>query len=59
MKKEDLKKYDECLSKYSEIMKGRGHFTDEEIKSYIKAFEGFEDYEKCRDLTELLESNKK
>lgn len=55
MKEEDKKVYDSALSDYSIIIRSGGNSLDQ-IKDCIKAFEYFEDYEKCKDLLEILKA---
>lgn len=57
MNRNEIKKYDECLEAYSSIMQGK-KYSEEEIKKYLKCFESFEDYEKCKDLIEIINRNK-
>jgi hypothetical protein len=55
MKKEDKKVYDSALSDYSIIIRNGGNSLDQ-IKDCIKVLEYFEDYEKCKDLLEILKA---
>lgn len=54
MKAEEKDKYEETLLAYSSIVKYK-KATREEIVECIKAFEYFEDYEKCKDLIGILD----
>jgi len=54
MKAEEKDKYEETLLAYSSIVKYK-KATKEEIVECIKAFEYFEDYEKCKDLIGILD----
>ena len=53
MKEEDKKAYDSALSDYSIIIRSGGNSLDQ-IKDCIKAFEYFEDYEKCEHLINVI-----
>lgn len=55
MKDSDIKIYDTSLIAYSEIMSGHGkNKTIQEIKECLEAFEKLEDYDKCRDLLNII-----
>jgi|JI10StandDraft_1071094.scaffolds.fasta_scaffold02576_25 hypothetical protein len=55
MKDSDIKKYNLSLKLYTEIMSnsGKGR-TIPEIRECLKTFETLEDYDKCRDLLNIL-----
>jgi hypothetical protein len=57
MRKEQIQKYDDNLSKYSLIVRGLIRDTSE-ILECINIFEYFEDYEKCKHLKEIMSSYK-
>lgn len=55
MKDSDIKIYDTSLVAYSEIMSGHGkNKTIQEIKECLETFEKLEDYDKCRDLLNVM-----
>lgn len=55
MKDSDVKKYNLSLKLYSEIMSNRGKGrTILEIRECLKIFENLEDYDKCKDLLNVL-----
>lgn len=55
MKDSDIKIYDSYLKMYSEIMSGQGKIrTIQEIKECLDVFEKLEDYDKCRDLLNVI-----
>jgi hypothetical protein len=55
MKDSDIKKYELSLKLYSEIMANRGRSrTIDEVRECLKTFEIFEDYDKCKDLLNIL-----
>lgn len=53
LKKEEKQIYDSALKEYSSIIKWGGNSL-EEIRECIETLEYFEDYEKCKDLLEIL-----
>lgn len=55
MKKEETKKYNDALEVYSRIIRTRGEKRIE-IVECIRSMEYFEDYEKCQDLVEILDT---
>lgn len=55
MREEDRKVYDRALADYSLIIRSGGNSL-EQIESCLRALEEFEDYEKCRDLLEILKA---
>ena len=57
MKPEEIKKYDQALSMYSMIIRGK-YSSPSEISECIEILEYFEDYEKCKDLNRIKEINK-
>ena len=55
MKDSDIKKYEQSLRIYSEIMTNRGKGkTINDVRECLKNFEILEDYDKCRDLLNVL-----
>jgi hypothetical protein len=58
MEENEKKIYDNNLSEYSSIIKGKMR-DRERIKSCLKMFEYFEDYEKCKDLNKVLKGLEK
>ncbi len=55
MEASDIKKYDACLELYSEIMGNRGKTrTISEIRECLETFEVLEDYDKCKDLLDII-----
>lgn len=57
MKKEEKDIYDSALKVYSSIIKWGGNSLVE-IEECISTLEYFEDYEKCKDLLEILNAYK-
>jgi hypothetical protein len=57
MKPEEIIKYEDALVKYTHILRGK-YINTLEISDCIKILEGFEDYEKCDQLIQILEENK-
>lgn len=57
MKPEEIKIYEDFLSKYTEIMRtsGKNH-TGSHILECITIFEKLEDYDKCKDLLDIIRS---
>jgi hypothetical protein len=57
MKSEEIKIYENALSVYTEIMRtsGKKHGTSD-ILEYISIFEKLEDYDKCKDLLDIIRS---
>lgn len=57
MKPEEIKIYEDFLSKYTEIMRtsGKNH-TVSHILECITIFEKLEDYDKCKDLLDIIRS---
>jgi len=53
MKEKEKKEYENNLIKYSLIIRDQ-KASKEEIMKCIKVFEYFEEYEKCKDLLEIL-----
>jgi hypothetical protein len=53
MKEKEKKEYEKNLIKYSLIIRDQ-KASKEEIMKCIKVFEYFEEYEKCKDLLEIL-----
>ena len=53
MKKEEIQKYNGIIETYSKIVKGKIK-SKKEIAGCIKSLEYFEEYEKCKDLVEIL-----
>jgi hypothetical protein len=53
MKEKEKKEYEKNLIKYSLIIRDQKASKDEIMKC-IKVFEYFEEYEKCKDLLEIL-----
>lgn len=53
MEENEKKIYDNNLSEYSSIIKGKTK-DRQRISSCLKMFEYFEDYEKCKDLNKVL-----
>jgi hypothetical protein len=53
MKEKEKKEYEKNLIKYSLIVRDQ-KASKEEIMKCIKVFEYFEEYEKCKDLFEIL-----
>jgi hypothetical protein len=58
MEENEKKIYDNNLSEYSSIIKGKMR-DRERIQSCLKMFEYFEDYEKCKDLNKVLKGLEK
>lgn len=55
MNDSDIKIYDLSLEMYSEIMASHGKSrTIQEIKECLEVFEKLEDYDKCRDLLDVI-----
>jgi hypothetical protein len=55
MKDSDIKLYEISLKTYSEIMSGQGRKrTMDEIKECLETFERLEDYDKCKDLLNVI-----
>jgi hypothetical protein len=55
MKDSDIKLYEISLKTYSEIMSGQGRIrTIDEIKECLETFEKLEDYDKCKDLLNVI-----
>ena len=55
MKNSDILIYEASLKLYSDIMRTHGrNKTITEIKGCIETFERFEDYDKCKDLLNLI-----
>lgn len=57
MKPEEIIKYEDALVKYTNILRGK-YINTLEISDCIKILENFEDYEKCNQLTQILEERK-
>jgi hypothetical protein len=55
MSEEDKNFYNQTLSDYSNIIRNGGNSLDQ-ISKCIERLEKFEDYEKCRDLFEILKA---
>lgn len=55
MEENEKKIYDNNLSEYSSIIKGKTK-DKQRIASCLKMFEYFEDYEKCKDLDKVLKN---
>ena len=53
MKEEEIQLYEENLKNYSLFIKNRSGLKTDILKC-IKIFEYFEDYEKCKDLLEII-----
>jgi hypothetical protein len=56
MKSAETDIYNEALNQYCQIVR-HGGSTIEEIKSCLRIMEYFEDYEKCKDLCEIIKAN--
>jgi hypothetical protein len=55
MREEDRKVYDRALADYSLIIRSGGNSL-QQIENCMHALENFEDYEKCKDLLEILKA---
>ena len=56
MKIEETDIYNQALMEYCQIIRHGGN-TLEDVKSCLKKMEYFEDYEKCKDLLEIIKAN--
>lgn len=57
MDEEDKRIYESAIRVYTSIMKGGGNSIGE-IEQCIDILEEYEDYEKCKDLLEVLKAYK-
>jgi hypothetical protein len=55
MKSAETDIYNEALNHYCQIVR-HGGSTIEEIKNCLRIMEYFEDYEKCKDLCEIIKA---
>lgn len=55
MKSAETDIYNEALSHYCQIVR-HGGSTIEEVRNCLKLMEYFEDYEKCKDLSEIIKA---
>jgi hypothetical protein len=56
MRQDERKIYEQALSDYSNIIRA-GCNSIGQIEECIKILENFEDYEKCKDLLEILKAH--
>lgn len=56
MKSAEIDIYNEALDQYCQIVR-HGGWTIEEVRRCLKVMEYFEDYEKCKDLSEIIKAN--
>jgi hypothetical protein len=57
MKSDDIRIYEESLCKYTEIMRTSGkNYSVSYILECISVFEKLEDYDKCKDLLDIIRS---
>lgn len=55
MKVEETDIYNQALNEYCHIIRHGGN-TIEEVKQCLRIMEYFEDYEKCKDLAEIIKA---
>ena len=53
MRQDERRFYEQALADYSNIIRSGGNSLDQ-IEECIRVLERFEDYEKCKDLLEIL-----